>query len=163
MLGCAGKALRLNLPYPIPFPERVRKRTCSNHGLPLDRYSESPCYHRIGGRALDIPESHFVGEVLVGHVKVLAPFLDVSEPIGGTIRVQPAIGRNPVDDDRGVLEDAEEQIVVLRVEPIDVGIDERLDFLAEAWWPRSSSGEFNEPLRDSSRTVSGYRLRRTTC
>jgi hypothetical protein len=54
--------------------------------------------------------------VLGGHAKVLTPFLYVSEPIGRSIWVQLAIGRNAVDDDRGVPENAEEKIVVLGVD-----------------------------------------------
>src|SRR5215203_5527871 len=41
--------------------------------------------------------------------------------------VQPAIGGNAIDDDRGVPEHAEEQIVILGVEGVDVGVDESLD------------------------------------
>jgi hypothetical protein len=51
--------------------------------------------------------------MLIGDAEVATPFFDVSEPVGRTIRVQPAIGRNPVDDDRRVAEDAENDIVVL--------------------------------------------------
>jgi hypothetical protein len=61
--------------------------------------------------------------VLGGHAKVLTPFLYVSEPIGRCIWVQLAIGSNAVDDDRGVPETAEEKIVVLGVEAVDVGVD----------------------------------------
>jgi hypothetical protein len=39
--------------------------------------------------------------------KVLAPTFDVSEPIGRGVRVQPAIGRDAIDDDGVVSEDAE--------------------------------------------------------
>ena len=79
-------------------------------------------------RALDIPEADLVRTMLLGHAKILTPFLDVSEPIRRTIGVQPAIRRNTVDDDRGVPERAEEQILVLGVEPVDVGLDQTPDF-----------------------------------
>jgi hypothetical protein len=61
--------------------------------------------------------------MLVGHAKALTPFLYVSEPIGRSIWVQPAIGRYAVDDDRGVPENADEKIVVLGIETVDVGVD----------------------------------------
>ena len=129
----AAPSLRLNLPDAIAVRERVRKGTGPNDGLALDRDSESPRYDSICGRALDIPEAHLVGQVLVGHAKVLTPFLYVSEPIGRSIWVQPAIGRNAVDDDRGVPENAEEKIVVLGVEAVDVGVDQSLDYPVGCW------------------------------
>ena len=59
--------------------------------------------------------------MLVSNAKILTPFRYVSEPVGRSIWIQPAIGRDSVDDDRGVPEDAEEEIVVLVVEAFDVG------------------------------------------
>jgi len=61
-------------------------------------------------------------ESLVGHGESRTPLRYVSEPIGRRVRVQPAIGRDPVDDDCGVSEQAGEAIVVLDVERIDVRI-----------------------------------------
>ena len=115
--------LRLNLPDTIALSERIRKSTRPNDGLVLNHYSESPGDDSICGGALDIPEAHLVGQVLLGHTKVLTPFLYVSYPLGWRIWVQPAVGRNPVNDDRGVPEHAEEQRVVLRVEGLDVQVD----------------------------------------
>jgi hypothetical protein len=60
---------------------------------------------------------------LFGHTEVLTPFLYVSELIGRSIWIQPPIGCNAVDDDRGVPENAEEKIVVMGVEAVDVGVD----------------------------------------
>lgn len=57
------------------------------------------------------------------YAKILAPFLDVSEPIRWSIRVQLAIRRNTVDDDRRVPEHAAEQTVIVGVEAVDVGLD----------------------------------------
>src|SRR5262249_8502881 len=56
----------------------------------------------VCGRALDIPEAHLIGQMLLGHAKALTPFLYISHPIGWCIWVQPAVGRNTVNDDRGV-------------------------------------------------------------
>src|SRR5215469_11584690 len=120
MLRRAAPSLRLNLPDAIAVRERVRKGTGPNDGLALNRDSESPRYDSICGRALDIPEAHLVGQVFFGDAKALTPFLYVSEPIGRSIWVQPAIGRNAVDDDRAVPENAQEKIVVLGVEAVDV-------------------------------------------
>ena len=119
----AAPSLRLDLPDAIAVREGVRKGTGPNDGLALNRDSESPQYDSICGRALDIPEAHLVGQVLSGDTKVLTPFLYVSEPIGRSIWIQPAIGCNAVDDDRGVPENAEEKIVVVGVEAVDVGVD----------------------------------------
>jgi hypothetical protein len=115
--------LRLNLPDTIALSERIRKGTRPNDGLVLNHYSKSPDDDSICGRALDIPEAHLVGQVLLGHTKVLTPFLYVSYPLGWRIWVQPAVGRNPVNDDRGVPEHAEEQLVVLCGEGLDVRVD----------------------------------------
>jgi hypothetical protein len=92
---------------------RRPKGTRPNDGLILDHYRESPGDDGICGRAFDVPEAHLVRQVLLGHAKVRTPFLYISYPIGWRIWVQPAEGRNPVNDDRGVPEQAEEQVVVL--------------------------------------------------
>ena len=123
MLRGAAPSLRFNLPDAIAVRKRVRKGTGPNDGLPLDRYSESPWYDSLRRRALDIPESWLVGEVLVGHTEIRTPFRYVTEPIGWSIRVQPAIGRDTVDDDCSVLKNAKEKLVVLGVEAIDVRVD----------------------------------------
>jgi len=59
----------------------------------------------------------------VGHTEISTPFRYVIEPIGWSIRVRPTLGCDTVDDDCSVPENAEEKIVVLGVETIDVGID----------------------------------------
>jgi hypothetical protein len=59
----------------------------------------------------------------VGHTEIRTPFRYVSEPIGWSIRVQPAIGRYTVDDDCSIPEDAEEEFVVLGIEAVDVRVD----------------------------------------
>ena len=122
-LGRAAPGLRLDLPDAISARERVRKGTGPNYGLALNRDSESPRYDSICGRALDIPRAHLVGQVFFGDTEVLTPFLYVSESIGRSIWIQPAIGCNAVDDDRGVPENAEEKFVVLGVEALDVGLN----------------------------------------
>ena len=101
-LRSATPSLRFNLPYALAVRKRVRKGTGPNDWLAPHRDSESPRYDSIGGRALDIPKAHLVRQVLFGHAKTLTPFLYVVQPIGRSIWVQPAIGRNAVDDDRGV-------------------------------------------------------------
>ena len=110
-------------PDTIAVREGVRKGTGSNRRLALNRDSESPRYDRICGQAFDIPEAHLVGQVLVGHAKILTPFRYVGKPIGRSIWVQPAIGRYAVDDDGSVPENAKEKVVVLGVETVDVAVD----------------------------------------
>ena len=122
-LGRASPSLRLNFPDPISPRERIRKSTGPNDGLALKRYSESARDNCISGRALDIPEAQLVGQVLLDYAKALAPYLYVSHPLGWSIWVQPTVGRNTVNDDRGVPEHAKEQIVILRVEGFDVRVD----------------------------------------
>jgi hypothetical protein len=72
------------------------------------------------------------------------PFLDVSKPIRWTIRVQPAIGRNTADDHRGVPEPAEEQIVVLGVEGVDVGVVDE-SWISAGGWPDSGMVAMSAP------------------
>jgi hypothetical protein len=60
--------------------------------------------------------------------KVLTPLFYVSKPIGRSVRVQPAIRSNAVNDDGGVPKNAEEKLDVLGVETVDVIVDKRLDF-----------------------------------
>jgi hypothetical protein len=83
---------------PSRFAESVRKDASPNDALTLNRDGESRQYDSIRGQPLDIPESHLVGQVLCGDTKVVTPFLYVSEPIGRSIRIQPAIGCDAVDD-----------------------------------------------------------------
>lgn len=122
-LGRAAPSLRFDLPDTITVRERVRKSSGPNNGLAPHRNGESPRYDSICGRALDIPEAHLIGQVFIGHAKVLTPLLYVSEPVGRSVWVQPSIGRNAVDDDRGVRKNIEEKIVVLGVEAVDVSVD----------------------------------------
>src|SRR5262245_14339369 len=82
-------SLRLNFPDAIAPRERIRKGTGPNDGLVLKRYSESPGDDSICGRALDIPEAHLVGQVLLDHAKALTPYLYISHPLGWSIWVQP--------------------------------------------------------------------------
>ena len=60
--------------------------------------------------------------------KVLTPLFYVSKPIGRSIRAQPAIRCDAINDDRGIAENAEENIDILGVETVDVIIDKGLDF-----------------------------------
>ena len=53
-------------------------------------------------------------------LKGFAPLFYVSKPIGRSIRVQPAIRRDAVNDDRVVAKNAEEKLDVLGVESVDV-------------------------------------------
>ena len=127
-LGSAAPSLRLDLPDAIAVGESVCEGTGPNHGLALDSNCESPRYNRIGGRTLDIPEAHLVRQVFLGDTKALTPFLYVSEPIGRSIWIQPAIGCNAVDDDRCVSEHAKETVAILAVKAVNVGVNETLDF-----------------------------------
>ena len=61
-------------------------------------------------------------------LKGFAPFFHVSKPIARSIRVQPAIRGDAIDDDRVVAKNAEEKLDVLGVESVDVVIDEGLNF-----------------------------------
>jgi len=67
----------------------------------------------------------------VSHTEIGTPFRYVVEPIGWVIRIQPTIGRNTVDDDCAVSENAEEKIVVVGVEGID-------DTLLPSRWMRAT-------------------------
>ena len=122
-LRSTAPGLRLNFPDAIAPRERIRKGTGSNDGLVLNRYSESPRDDSICGRALDIPEAYLVGQALLDHAKALTPFLYISHPLGWSIWVQPTVGRNTVNDDRGFPKHAEEQVVVLCVKGINVRVD----------------------------------------
>jgi hypothetical protein len=123
LLRCTAPGLRLNLPDTIELSERIRKSTRPNDGLVLNHYSKSPGDDSICGRALDISEAHLVGQALLSHTKIPTPFLYVSYPLGWRVWVQPPVGRNPVNDDRGVPEHAEERLVVFSVEGLDVRVD----------------------------------------
>src|SRR3569832_1518832 len=118
--------LRLNLPDAKAVRERVRQRTHAHDGLTRDRHGERPGHDGVGVRALHVPEAQFVGQVLVSDAEPRAPFLNVREPLRWSVRTYPAIRCNPVDDDRGISEQAEEQLVVLRIEAHDVGLDAAL-------------------------------------
>ena len=61
--------------------------------------------------------------VLVRHAKVLTPFSLRQRANWLEHWVQRTIGRNAVDDDRRVPENAEEKLIVLGVEAVDVGVD----------------------------------------
>jgi hypothetical protein len=58
--------------------------------------------------------------MLVRNAEVLTPFLYIGEPIGRSIGVQPAVGRNSVDDDCVFGKDTAEYFSVLGVEALDV-------------------------------------------
>ncbi|MGB9656424.1 MAG: hypothetical protein WCB75_14535, partial [Pseudolabrys sp.] len=58
----------------------------------------------------------------------LTPLLYDSKPIGRSIRVQPAISFDAINDDGGAPKDAEEKIDILGVETVDVIVDKSLDF-----------------------------------
>ena len=86
--------------------------------------------------------------------KVLTPLFYVSKPIGRSIRVQPAIRCDPINDDGGVPKNAEEKLDILGVETVDVIFDKGLDFSRRGWpcflrasrarQPRHSSNERDE-------------------
>jgi hypothetical protein len=60
--------------------------------------------------------------------QVLSPLFYVSKPIGRSIRVQPAIRCDTINDDSGVPKNAEEKLVIVGIETVDVIIDKGLDF-----------------------------------
>ena len=66
--------------------------------------------------------------MLIRDPKVLTPLFYVSKPIGWSIRVQPAIRCDAINDDGGVPKNAEEKLDILGVETVDVIIDKGLDF-----------------------------------
>jgi hypothetical protein len=61
--------------------------------------------------------------VLIRDPKGLTPLFYVGKPIRRGIRVQPAIGCDPINDDGGVSKNAEEKLDILSVETVDVIID----------------------------------------
>jgi hypothetical protein len=74
-------------------------------------------------RSLNGPEAHLVRQVLVRDAKVLTPLFHIDKPIGRGIRVQPAIGCGPINDDRGIPKNAEKKLDILIVETLDMFID----------------------------------------
>ena len=86
------------------------------------------CDDCVGAGALHVPEPHLVRQVLVRDPKALTPLFYVSKPIGRSIRVQPAIRCDAINDDGGVPKNAEEKLDILGVETVDVIIDNGLDF-----------------------------------
>jgi hypothetical protein len=96
--------------------------------LALNGYRERPRYDCVSIGALYVPEPHIVRQVLVRDPKVLTPLFYVSKPIGRSIRVQPAIRCDAINDDRGVPKNAEEKLAILGVETDDVIVDKGLDF-----------------------------------
>ena len=66
--------------------------------------------------------------MLVRDLKGFAPLFHVSKPIDRSVRVQPAIGCDAVNDDRVIAKNAPEKLDVLGVESVDVSIDQGLDF-----------------------------------
>ena len=110
--------------------------------MALDGHRERSRDDGVGMVAFDVPEPHFVSQMLVRGAEVLAPLFDVREPIGRSVGVEPSIGRDAVDDDGVVGEDVEEELDVLGVESVDVLVDQGLDFWlagSRAW---SSSGHW---------------------
>ena len=96
--------------------------------MALNGYPERPRYDGVRVGALHVPEPHLVRQVLVRDPKVLTPLFYVSKPIGRSIRVQPAIRCDAINDDGGVPKNAEEKLDILGVETVDVIIDKGLDF-----------------------------------
>jgi hypothetical protein len=96
--------------------------------LALNGYRERPRYDGVRVGALHVPETHLVRQVLVRDPKVLTPLFYVSKPIGRSIRVQPAIRCDAINDDGGVPKNAEKKLDILGVETVDVIIDKGLDF-----------------------------------
>ena len=96
--------------------------------MTLNGYRERPRYDGVRIGALHVPEPHLVRQVLVRDLKVLTPLFYVSKPIGRSIRVQPAIRCDAINDDGGVPKNAEEKLDILGVETVDVIIDKGLDF-----------------------------------
>ena len=62
--------------------------------------------------------------------KVLTPLFYVGKPIGRSIRAQPAIRSDAINDDGGVPKNFVEKLDILGVETIDVIVDEGLDFVS---------------------------------
>ena len=60
--------------------------------------------------------------------KVLTPLFYVGKPFGRSIRVQPAIRCDAINDDGGIPKNAVEKLGILGVETVDVIIDKGLDF-----------------------------------
>ena len=56
--------------------------------------------------------------MLLGHAEVLTPLFDVSDPLGWSIWVQPSIGRNTVDDDRGVSKPLKKSLLSCVLKPL---------------------------------------------
>ena len=111
-----------------PRRKRICEGTGPSGGLALNGDRERPRYDGIRVGALHVPEPHLIGHVLVRDSKVLTPLFYVSKPIGRSIRVQPPIRCDAINDDGGVPKDAVEKLDILGVETVDVIIDKGLDF-----------------------------------
>jgi hypothetical protein len=61
--------------------------------------------------------------VFFGDTELLTTFLYVNKAIGRSIWIQPAMGCNAINDDRGVPENVEKKIAVMGVEAVDRGVD----------------------------------------
>ena len=96
--------------------------------MALNGYRERPRYDGVCVGALDVPEPHLVRQVFVRDPKVLTPLFYVSKPIGRSIRVQPAIRCDAINDNCCVPKSAEEKLDIMVVETVDVIVDKGLDF-----------------------------------
>jgi hypothetical protein len=61
--------------------------------------------------------------VLVRDSEVLTPLCNVSKPISGGVRIQPAIWCDAVNDDGCVPENTKKKFVILGVEGVNVIVD----------------------------------------
>jgi hypothetical protein len=109
--------------------------------LTLNGNRERPRYDGVRVGALNVPEPHLVRQVLVRDSKVPTPLFYVSKPIGRSIRVQPAIRCDTINDDGSVPKNAAEKLDILSVETVDVTFDKDLDFFwgAACLWPAPGS------------------------
>ena len=86
--------------------------------MALNGYRERPRYDGVRIGAFHVPEPHFVRQMLVRDPKVLTPLFYVSKPIGRSIRVQPPIRCDAINDDGGVPKNAEEKLDILGLKPL---------------------------------------------
>ena len=97
--------------------------------------------------------------MFVRNRKVLTPLLYVSKPIGRSIWVQPAIGCDAINDDRGISKNAEEQLDVLGVESVamilDTGFALALCLLGSAILRPSGTSDDSATIRIATAPATG--------
>ena len=120
--------LRVDLPHLAVLGKRICEGAGPSGGLALDdtiSVAEMTAY-ALEPSTFENPISYV--RCSYESLKGFAPLFH-SAPIGRSVRVQPAIGRDAINDDRVIAKNAPEKLDVLGVESVDVSFDQGLDSL----------------------------------